>query len=140
VLGPEDFPALPTTSAKPKTVWVKPEVSLAEKVREVQEKEDEAKRMGRSLEEKEEDMIEVIPLSAWMRSKYLAKKREEDERVREMEAEEENYRWQMSRAMFPPEPEPEVPVYDENDVYDEQLESTGYEYTADDAPIYEERI
>lgn len=146
VLGPEDFPALP--SAAPTTrhipdssAWSKPEVTIADKMKEIQEKEEEAKRTGRSLIEKEEDKIDVIPLSAWMRAKYLAKKREEDERRREIEAEEENYRWQISKAMFPPKPEPEVPVYDENaDIYDEELESPAFEYQADEAPVYEERI
>ena len=146
VLGPDDFPALPsaapTTRHIPDTsAWSKPDTNIADKMKEIQEKEDEAKRLGRTLEEKEEEKIDVIPLSAWMRSKYLARKREEDERRREIEAEEENYRWQISRAMFPPKPEPEVPVYDENaDIYDEELESPAYEYQADEMPVYEERI
>lgn len=141
VLGPEDFPALPSISASlnPKAAWSKPEVTLAEKVKEIQEKEEEARRTGRNLNEEEEDKVDIIPLSAWMRSKYLAKKREEDERRREIEIEEENYRWQISKAMFPPKPEPEMPEYDE-EIYDEQLESPAYEYTVEEAPVYEERI
>jgi hypothetical protein len=141
VLGPEDFPSLPSISTpKPKAAWSKPEVTLAEKVREVQEKEEEAKRSGRNLDEKEEDKIDVIPLSAWMRSKYLAKQREENDRRREIEEEEENYRWQISRAMFPPKPEPEMPEYNEDAAYDEELDAAGYEYTVDEAPMYEDRI
>lgn len=146
VLVPEDFPSLPSIPASTKhvpnkTAWTKPEVTLADKMKEIQEREEEARRTGRSLEEKEEDKIDVIPLSAWMRSKYLAKKREDDQRRREIEIEEENYRWQISKRMFPPKPEPEVPVYDENaDIYDEELESPTYEYQAEEAPVYEERI
>ena len=142
VLVPEDFPALPsvTLSMKPKTAWSKPETSLADHMKELAEKERVAKEMGRSLNEPEEEKIDVIPLSSWLRSKHLAKQRDEHLKHMEMEAEEANYRWQMSRAMFPPQPEPEVPVYDENaDIYDEDLNENDYDM-AEAAPEYEERI
>ena len=141
VLVPEDFPALPTVtlSLKPKTAWSKPETTLADRMKEVAEKERLAKEMGRSLDEPEEEKIDVIPLSSWLRSKHIAKQREEHLRRMEMEEYEADYRWQISRAMFPPKPEPEVPVYDENaDIYDE--DEVEYEDIAEAAPEYEERI
>lgn len=142
VLGPEDFPALPSLATSKhvaaKSAWTKPEVSLADKMREIQEKEEEARRLG--ITSKEEDAIDVVPLTAWRLSQHRAKKREEEERRQEIEEEEEQYRWQISGQMIPPKPEPEVPVYDENaDIYDEELECTPYDYDQE-APVYEERI
>lgn len=45
------------------------------------------------------ERVDVIPLSNWMRSSYLAKKREEDEKKQMAEEEEANYRWQISRSI-----------------------------------------
>ena len=116
VLGPEDFPALPTGPQTSKRVpdhnsWTKPETSLAERVKEQIAKE-EARLQGQVVEE--EEKLDVIPLSTWMRAKYLAKKREEEMMKREEEEEEETYRWQISRKMIPdpPEPEMEAPDYE----------------------------
>jgi hypothetical protein len=141
VLVPEDFPALPsvaTLSMKPKSAWSKPETTLAERMKEIQEAE-EARKANGIPEKEEEDEVVAIPLSNWLRDKYLAKKREEQMKQKEMEEEEANYRWQMSRAMFPPKPEPEVPVYDEN-LADEELEAEEFNEYVDEAPEYEERI
>jgi hypothetical protein len=141
VLGPEDFPALPTAtlSLKPKTAWSKPETTIADRMKDIAEKERLAKEMGRSLNEPEEEKIDVIPLSSWLHSKHIAKQREEHLRRMEMEEYEADYRWQMSKAMFPPKPEPEVPVYDENaDIYDEN--QVDYEDITEAAPEYDERI
>lgn len=105
VLGPEDFPALPTATLSSKQVpdknsWTKPETSMAERMKEQIENEEAAKLRGQvNRDEEEEDKLDVIPLSNWMRGKYLAKKRAEDLKRREMEAEEENYRWQISPEM-----------------------------------------
>jgi hypothetical protein len=123
---------------KPKSAWSKPETTLAERMKEIQEAE-EARKANGIPEKEEEDEVVAIPLSNWLRDKYLAKKREEDMKRREMEEEEANYRWQMSRAMFPPKPEPEVPVYDEN-LADEELEAVEFDEYVDEAPEYEERI
>jgi hypothetical protein len=63
------------------------------------------------VEEDEEEKLDVIPLSSWMRGKYLAKKREEEMKKREIEEEEENYRWQISPEMIPEPPETEMEDY-----------------------------
>jgi hypothetical protein len=142
VLGPEDFPALsagPVVSIKPKSAWTKPETTMAERMKEMQEEEERAKLSGISQkEEEEEEDIVVIPLSNWLREKYLAKKRDEVVKRMEMEEEEANYRWQISPSMFPPEPEPELPIYDE-DLENEEIygECNGY---MEEVPEYEERI
>ena len=113
VLTPDDFPSLPTAPMKAKQVpdkssWSKPETSLAEQMKEQIRKEEEARLRGQP--EEEEEKLDVIPLSSWLRGKHLAKKREEEMKKREMEEEEENYRWQISRKMIPDPPEPEMPV------------------------------
>ena len=62
----------------------------------------------------------MVPLSDWVRTAHLAKKKEEEWNRREMEAEEANYRWQISREMFPPKADPPMPAYDDElDVDDE---------------------
>ena len=111
VLTPDDFPALPTAPQSSKRVpdknsWTKPETSMAERMKE-QIQEDEETRLRCQVEE-EEEKLDVIPLSSWMRGKYLAKKRDEEVKKREMEEEEENYRWQISKQMIPDPPEPEM--------------------------------
>lgn len=137
VLVPEDFPALPSIpSIKPKNTWSKPEVSMAERMKEIVEEQERARIRG-VAEKEEEDEIVVIPLSNWLRNKYLAKKQEEAIKQRELEEEEENYRWQISPAMFPPKPEPEMPLYDE-DLEDEEVEGELEEM--EEVPEYEERV
>lgn len=137
VLTADDFPALPTATASAKhipdkNVWGSkdtkatpkpkdddsdsdseaPPTTLADRVKEVIAKEEEARLRGVPEKEKEEDLY-VIPISNWLRSKHLAKEREEEMKRREWEAEEANYRWQISRQMFPPKPEPSMTEYDE---------------------------
>jgi hypothetical protein len=132
VLTADDFPALsssgPASRHVPdKNAWEAPEVTIADRVKDAIAKEEE-RRMKGQLEEqvREEDMLDVIPLSRWkrpntvvekrpmpkdserldviplsnwMRSSYLAKKRVEDEKQQMADEEEANYRWQISRSM-----------------------------------------
>ncbi len=141
VLVPEDFPALPSISpsTKPKNVWSKPETSMAERVKEITEEQERMRIRGLAEKEEEDDSVVATPLSTWLRDKYLAKKREEEMKRREIEEEEANYRWQISRAMFPPKPEPEIPIYDEDVENDEEGE-VEYDEQLEEAPEYEERI
>jgi hypothetical protein len=127
VLTADDFPALPSSApAKPKGAWGSTsDTTLADRVKDVIAKEEEAKARGYKEEEKEEE-LDVIPLSSWMREKYLAKKREEAMKRREDEEYEANYRWQISPKMFPPKPEPEMPEYDE-EILDGEEEMVEYE-------------
>jgi hypothetical protein len=112
VLTADDFPALPTAISNTKRVadknsWEKPDMSMAERMKEQLEKEEE-NRLKVKLEEKEEK-LDVIPLSSWMHNKYIAKKRAEEEKRREMEAEEANYRWQISPEIEQEYDEVEMP-------------------------------
>lgn len=125
VLTADDFPALPTVALSTKRVadknsWEKAETSMAERMKEQLEKEEQARLRGQ-VEEDKEDKLDVIPLSNWMRNKYLAKKRAEEEKRRDIEAEEENYRWQISPEIVPDEDEAEMPEMEEGEE-DEQQE------------------
>ena len=100
VLLPSDFPPLPMSAGQPKMEWVKPDTSLAERVKEQIEKQEAAKLRGQ-VEEEVNEKLDVVIISSWFRSKYLAKKREEDYLKRAAAAEEENYRWQISPEMIP---------------------------------------
>lgn len=157
VLTAEDFPSLPGGApTQAKGVWgltppakpaVKPKeddsdsdddpathpMTLADKMKEILAKEEEARLRGLAEKEEEEEEFYVIPLSNWLRSKHLAKKREEEMKQREAEEEEANYRWQISRQMFPPKPEPSMPEYDE------ELQEEGYVDGVDVLEEVEER-
>lgn len=187
VLTADDFPALGGPGAnKAKPVWGPKETktSLADRVKEVIAKEEEARARGiveendeplysipipdwirnsyqgkREQEKKRKEQEEekkrrelmadsdeedeevkteketkinlppiVVPLSDWVRSAHLAKKQEEEWKRREWEAEEANYRWQISSQMFPPKPESPMPAYDDEleeerqSFYEEELE------------------
>lgn len=145
VLTVDDFPALlsgvPTAKHIPdKSSWAKSEETMAEKMKE-RIAEEEA-RKNRPHQDEEDVEVWVIPLSGakpywrreqaspesggqqqfpstsdWMRGKYLAQKRIDDAQKVEMEAVEENYRWQISQEMIRPAPEDdefqEMPLEDE---------------------------
>ena len=95
VLTVDDFPALlsgvPTAKHIPdKSSWAKSEETMAEK-------------MKASPESGGQQQFPST--SDWMRGKYLAQKRIDDAQKVEMEAVEENYRWQISQEMIRPAPE-----------------------------------
>jgi hypothetical protein len=125
VLTSTDFPALPG-AAKPKATNNTDDVSLADRVKDVMLKEEEARARGRSLQEKPEEKFDVIPLSKWMRDRRLAKQQAEERKKQELEEEEANYRWQMSPQMFPPKPEEEMPEME--DVESEEEVEQSHEY------------
>lgn len=162
VLTADDFPAFPGlgTPSKSKSAWdANPcDITLADRVKDVIAKEEEARLRGK-VEEDEDNELYVIPLpktlrdaylaqnktkgtvrmqgkiendtplvmpiSKWQQDAYLVKKREEELKKREAELEEANYQWQISRAMFPPKPEKEMPAYEED--LEEQDMEDGYE-------------
>ena len=130
VLTADDFPALPTATLSIKRVpdknsWEKTETSMAQRMKEQIEQE-EQNRIRIAIEEKEEK-LDVIPLSSWMRSKYLAKKRAEVEKKREIEAEEENYQWQISPEMVREEEEVEMPELGEDEEEEERYDDVAEE-------------
>lgn len=127
VLTAADFPSLP--GAKPVNTKEMPETNMAARMKEVLEEEEEQKRL-RKLKEKDDFELHVIPLSSWMRSKYLAEKREQERKRREIEEEEENYRWQISRDMTYTREE-------EDDDYTEPYEELPPLEEAEDSQQYE---
>lgn len=144
VLTADDFPALTTAVPVAKRVadtntWIKPDTTIAERMKE--RIENEEMNRNRIVETPEDEKFDVIPLSSWMRSKYLANKREEDRKRREAEDYEAEYRWQLSKAMIPPRPEKEMPPYDPDMDDTDQGDVPNQEYyEAEAAPQYEERI
>ena len=150
VLTADDFPSLPGAApTQAKGVWglkqpAKPKeddsdseseapvVTLADRMKEVIAKEEEARLRGLAEKEEEEDLY-VIPLSNWLRSKHLAKKHEEEMKKREYEAYEANYRWQIDPRMIPPKPEPSMAEYDE------ELQEEGFVEGAEVLEEVEER-
>ena len=71
--------------------------------------------------------VTVVPLSDWIRKSHLAKKQEEEWKRRAWEAEEANYRWQISPEMFPPKVDPPMPEYDDELEEDEQNFQDGHQ-------------
>jgi hypothetical protein len=129
VLTAADFPLLPgaTPGAKPVNTKEMPETSMAARMKEVLEEEEEQKRL-RQLKEKDDFELHVIPLSSWMHSKYLAEKRERERKRREIEEEEENYRWQISRDMtYTREDDDYTEPYEELPPLEEAEDSQQYE-------------
>jgi len=142
VLGPEDFPSLATapTKEKTKTVWQTAETSLAETVKDHLENDTvPVKKSTRMVEDfyaipldpkkekrvvykeyVEEELPPMIPLSAIYHRKNLRLKHLEYIKKREMEAEEAAYRWQMSKRMIPPQPEPPMKHYNNLDEEEEE--------------------
>lgn len=125
VLTAADFPSLP--GAKPVNTKEMPETSMAARMKEVLEEEEEQKRL-RQLKEKDDFELHVIPLSSWMHSKYLAEKKERERKRREIEEEEENYRWQISRDMtYTREDDDYTEPYEELPPLEEAEDSQQYE-------------
>lgn len=144
VLVPEDFPSLAAAPVKEKakTVWQTAETSLAETVKDhlendtlpvkktVKMVEDfyaiplDPKKEKRILykEYVEEEQPPMIPLSAIYHRRNLRLKHLECIKKREMEEEEAAYRWQMSKRMIPPQPEPPMKHYDNVDEEEEEEE------------------
>lgn len=101
VLTADDFPALPGSSTRPTTIKEKPENSFVDRVKDMITKEEQ--RRLQEENEKEEEKLDVIPLSSWMQKRNQAKKQQEMERRMEEEEYERNYRYQVSNKMEPPE-------------------------------------
>lgn len=131
VLTAADFPSLPTEHVKSKTTWEKPETTLADRMKELNEEDErkrcEAREKNEGVEfyaiplsswkhspeakgevrkvviQKESFEPTVVPLSSWLHSKHANERHMEMRKRQQMDEEEENYRWQISRDMEYPE-------------------------------------
>ena len=146
--------SLPTGEVKAKTTWEKPETTLADRMKELNE-EDERKRCEareknegvefyaiplsswkHSLEAKGEvrkivlqmESFEptVVPLSSWLQSKHTNERNLEMRKRQQMDEEEENYRWQISRDIDYPEDDYTEPYEELPPLYDPKEEEETY--------------
>lgn len=137
VLGPEDFPSLAPTTVKEKgkTVWQTSDTTLAESVKDHLENDTvptkkvehlvedfyvlplDPKKEKRVLykEKVDEEIPPFLSPGPYILKKKLREKYRDILKKREIEAEEAAYRWQMSKRMIPPMPEPPMRYLEEED-------------------------
>jgi hypothetical protein len=98
-----EFPSL--SSVKPSTIHG---VSLAEKLKKTIQAEEEQHSLSRFQKTKvvKPNDLYVLPMPTFL-GRFQREKREKEERKRIEEEEDENYRWQVSHAMYHPEQEAE---------------------------------
>ena len=105
-MTPNDFPALVNTvKTTVQSDLGKQGSSLAARLAVAIKNDEEQILVKKQLEhkqrekEKEDNYIHVLPMSQYGRIKYLAEKRFKEEKKREIEMEEHEYQWQISREI-----------------------------------------
>ena len=96
-----DFPSL--GSVKPVMLQQGVSVSLAEKLKKTIQAEEELSSMARFQKSRvspKPSELQVLPMSNFIATLQRKKQEKEDQKKAEIQEEEDNYRWQMSRNMY----------------------------------------